>query len=277
MLPSPVFPVLVQIPSYLAAGDYGVSYYRKEVKMSPENVSLIIGIVGAIIGVVSFFAGVIFYVNGNKLNRLSEKVLANIDAKVNLIQGQYSKVVDRSFDLAEGSKESKEALSDQVTSQLTTLENSLKDEIGESLKSLIDNHNNKHALNPVVIGNIENEIDQIIQNKLGNAKEKTVQLINISGYNLKYDYLVWRVLKAMQYGPSDISIVEKYLNSYCFGIFKKDLLQLIGRLETEGLVKKDLDFMDKINMGDTPETFWSLSKEGLAKMTNYSQSDEMNK
>lgn len=50
--------------------------------MSPENIALITGIAGAIIGLVSFFAGVMFYINGNKINRLSEKVLANVVARL---------------------------------------------------------------------------------------------------------------------------------------------------------------------------------------------------
>src|SRR5215467_5859780 len=95
-----------------------------------ESISIIVGIVGAVIGLVSFIAAIVFYIQGNKLNRQSERILSDIDAKVNLIQGDYGRFVDKSFDLAAGNIP---YMSDKLSEQMDILESSLKTAIKESI------------------------------------------------------------------------------------------------------------------------------------------------
>jgi hypothetical protein len=52
-----------------------------------ELISVIVSLVGALLGLISFFAAIIFYIQGNKLNRQSERILSDIRPLAKVVKG----------------------------------------------------------------------------------------------------------------------------------------------------------------------------------------------
>ena len=229
--------------------------------MLPESISLIIGIVSALLGIISFFAAIIFYINGNRLNRQSEKTLSNIDAKINLIQEYYGKVVDRSFDIT---KDHVLSLSKQLASQLNVLEESLREAIKSKLVSLDSKELDHVSQQPVSFKKLEDEIENLVEEKIGRIKQTTEKLIHLSGSEYKYDYIEWRFLKALQYGSGNVQTVQKYFKSYGIETTESDILNVASKLTNEGLIEKDTDFVKKAKLANSfiIEPYWHLSNMG---------------
>lgn len=100
--------------------------------MTADFLSLVVGGVGGLIGLISFFTSIMFYVQGNRINRLTERILAQIEAKVTLIQGDYGRIVDRTFSLAEGGSS---VVLDTLSREITLLGQSLKGLISEAIRA----------------------------------------------------------------------------------------------------------------------------------------------
>lgn len=234
--------------------------------MSADSISLIIGIVSAILGLVSFFAAIIFFINGSRLNRQSEKILSNIDSKVNLIQEHYGKVIDRSFDMT---KDNILSLSKQLFSQLNVLEDSLRDVIKAKLISfdqITSDQVRDHNLEQ--FRRLENDIEKVVEDKLGEIKKAAEKIIHLSGKDYKSDYIKWRFLKALQYGAGNNQTVQKYFRSYAIDFTNDDILFVASKLLNEGLIENDIEFTEKAKKVNSHinDPYWRLTDTGQRAM-----------
>lgn len=227
--------------------------------MTLEIASIVAGIIGAAIGLMSFFAAIMFYLHGNRLNRLSERALTSIDSKVNLIQGQYGKVVDRTFDLAQGSSD---ALFTRLSDEITTLGQSLKTSIGGVIRGA--EKEPSAAASPGAITDIERRIDAIIEERIAAARQEAARIIQISGYTISYEALVQLALRALRHGPVLGEAIQDYMRSHCFNLLRADVDTLLARVENEGLIQKDSELNLKA-AGSAKlmnDAFWKLTDAG---------------
>ena len=229
--------------------------------MTPESLSLIVGIVGGVVTVVAFFAAVVFYHQGTRLNRATERILARIDAKVGVIQDEYSRIIDRTLSLAE---DGSGALAATLTDRLAAVTDSLKSAIGETIRTT--DHPAATPEKTPTSADLERRIAAIIDSKMGAARQETINVLEISGYRAAYDGIVRLVLRSLRHGPILTRAVQRYMHSHCFNLLLADLGVLLQRLEAEGLATRrpDLDAKVRERGGNGADSFWDLTAAGRA-------------
>lgn len=226
---------------------------------STELVSMIVGIVGGLLGLISFFAAIIFYIQGNKLNRQSEKILSNIDSKVNLIQGDYGRFVDKSFDLAAGNIG---YISDKLNEQMDILETSLKRSISESMENLNAGQ---------TLTNLETNINRLIEETVHEVKKEATRIIEVSGSQVSEEGIEHYIMRSLRHGSVLAGSIKDYLRSHCLEITLEGLLPLLDNMRAKGLIEKDDGLNSRLrvdrNNGNS-SIFWRLTRAGEDALAN---------
>jgi hypothetical protein len=224
-----------------------------------ESISIIVGIVGTILGLISFFAAIIFYIQGNKLNRQSEKILSDISAKVNLIQGDYGKFVDKSFDLAAGNVT---YVSDRLSEQMDILEASLKRSIKETIATLKTssvtdlNQQTNHA-------DLQTSINRLIEKRVDETRREATRIIELSGIRVSEEAMEHYIMRALRHDSILTTSIKDYLRSHCLEISVQELIPLLDNMYKKGLIEKDQELTSRLTVAkDNSNLFWRLTRAG---------------